>query len=222
MARWSEGLDPMKRFRVLITSGPTREPLDPVRYLSNASSGRMGAALAAEALRRGCDVDVVSGPAEFPLPRDARVVRASTAESMLAAALELHPRCDILIGAAAVCDFRPRAPLASKRAREGGSWNIELVPNPDILAALGKRKGERIHAGFALETGAAAQAIARARAKLEAKNLDWIVLNPAESIGAESSRFRLLPRSGQDVELGVCSKEDLARELLLRLLPQGR
>ena len=200
--------------RLLITCGPTREPLDPVRYLSNASSGRMGMAIAAEAVARGHSVDLVLGPVEAALPPPgAGVRRVITCAEMLAACRELHPGCDAVIGAAAVCDFRPRAPETSKRAR-AGAWTLELVPNPDILAELGRTKGGRIHAGFALETAAGAEAMDRARAKLASKALDWIVLNGPEALGAETGRYVLIGRQVPPQDLGLLPKEELARRLL--------
>jgi phosphopantothenoylcysteine decarboxylase / phosphopantothenate---cysteine ligase len=200
--------------RILITCGPTREPIDPVRYLSNASTGRMGIALAAEALRRGHEVDLVLGPVEVHPPPGARVVPAVTCADMLAACRALHPACRAVIGAAAVCDFRPRELLPAKRTRDSGAWALDLVPNPDILSDLGRSKGSRIHAGFALETGAGAEAVGRAREKLERKNLDWIVLNGPEALGREEAAYILLGRGRPPLDLGRLPKTDLAHRLL--------
>jgi phosphopantothenoylcysteine decarboxylase/phosphopantothenate--cysteine ligase len=200
--------------RILITCGPTRERLDPVRYLSNRSSGRTGLAIAAEALARGHQVDLVLGPVELPPPSGARVVPVVTCEEMLAACLSLHPRSEAVIGAAAVSDFRPAVPLDQKRPRRGGSWSIDLVPNPDILHELSRQKGSRVHAGFALETGSAEEALERAREKLIEKDLDWIVLNSPEALGGEGASYHLLGRSGPAQALGRLSKHALARRLL--------
>ncbi len=211
--------------RLLVTSGPTREPLDPVRFLSNASSGRMGAAIASEALSRGLEVDIVTGPVEHQPPDGARVWRVVTASEMLERCRELHAECDLLIGAAAVCDFRPAdGSLSSKRSRGDDPWTIELVPNPDILAELGRSKGDRVHAGFALETVTGEAAIERARDKLRRKRLDWIVLNPAPTIGAGGGDFHLIGPSGEAEALGQLTKAALAAALLDRMLgekPRG-
>jgi phosphopantothenoylcysteine decarboxylase/phosphopantothenate--cysteine ligase len=208
--------------RVLITSGPTREPLDPIRFLSNASTGRMGAALAAAALRRGHEVDLVAGPSEAPPPAGVNRVAVTTALEMLAACERLHPACDAVIGAAAVSDYRPRRRLEEKRPRSDGPWTLELEPNPDILEELGRRKGGRIHAGFALETLPAPAALRRAQEKLLRKNLDWIVLNSVQAIGSDSGTFILIPRQGPEIRLGALSKEALAAILIERMLPEKR
>lgn len=205
--------------RILITSGPTREAIDPVRFLSNASSGRMGAALARAALKAGHEVDVVTGPAEVPLPGATRVVRVVSALQMLEACHELYPSCDVLIGAAAVADYRPAARLESKRPRDPGPWILELVPNPDILAELGAKaaSSSKTHVGFALQTGVLETALARAREKLAKKHLDWIVLNWADAIASDSGDFWLLQRGGSEESLGEISKDDLATRLLERV-----
>jgi len=200
--------------RILITCGPTREPLDPVRYLSNSSSGRTGLLLAEEALRRGHRVDLVLGPVGLAPPAGARVIPVVTCAEMLAACREAHPRSDAVIGAAAVCDFRPRAASTEKR-RRGAPWLLELVPNPDILEDLGKRKGPRVHAGFALETESEPDAaIAHAREKLEKKRLDWVVINSPEALGGEEGFYLLLGREGPARNLGRLRKSELASALL--------
>ncbi len=201
--------------RILITSGPTREPLDSVRYLSNPSSGRTGMALAEEAIRRGHEVDLVLGPVEIPTPPGARVHRVVTCAEMLAACRKLHPDCDALIGAAAVADFRPENPVSGKRNRGDGPWRIDLTPNPDILGELGAPKGRRVHAGFALETVESLdEAIPRARLKLEKKRLDWIVVNTPRSLGGDSGVYLVLGRTGPPLRWEELSKRELARRLL--------
>ena len=197
--------------RVLITAGPTRESLDPVRFISNASSGQQGIALAEEALARGLDVDLVHGPLEWKTPAGATPHPVTTAEEMLAACRRLHPSCDYMIGAAAVSDYRPRDPARSKRKRDGAPWILELVPTEDILATLGKEKGKRVHAGFALETE---NLVDNAMRKLRSKSLDWIVANSPEAIGTATSRCILLGADGTRLELGVTSKREVARQLL--------
>ena len=196
--------------RVLITAGPTREFLDPVRFLSNASSGRQGAALAAEALARGWIVELVHGPLEVPPPTGARLHRVTSAAEMLDRCRMLHPACNAVIAAAAVSDYRPREALPAKRRRQGNGWNLELLPTVDVVAELGKSKGDRIHIGFALETESPRENAAR---KLRAKNLDWIVANLPEAIGAGSGVYLLLGANGAETALGKLSKEELAARL---------
>lgn len=194
--------------RALITAGPTREPLDPVRFLSNASSGRQGVALAREGLARGWAIDLVHGPLEVGLPPGVVPHRVETAREMLVRSLELHPRSRVVIGAAAVADFRPRRALEEKRRRGGGTWVLELEPTEDVLAKLGEEKGDRVHVGFALET---AGWLESAALKLEAKNLDWVVANRPEAIGRDQGHFVLLGAGGERRDLGVVTKEALAR-----------
>lgn len=200
----------MPRPRVLITAGPTREPLDPVRFLSNASTGAQGVALSAEALRRGYAVDLVHGPLEVPPPRGARLYPVETAREMLEACQALHPRCAVVIGAAAVSDYRPLRRLRQKRRRGNKAWTLALVPNEDILERLGRKKGGRVHAGFALESG---DLVASARRKLHKKRLDWIVANRPDAIGASSSRYLLIGSDGAVQDLGKRTKASLARAL---------
>jgi phosphopantothenoylcysteine decarboxylase/phosphopantothenate--cysteine ligase len=201
--------------RILITCGPTREAIDRVRFLTNASSGRTGLAIAEEALARGHQVDLVLGPIELPPPAQAHVVPVTSCAEMLAACLRLHPLCQAVIGAAAVSDFRPAAPLDVKRGREDGAWKLELVPNPDILAELGEKKGARVHVGFALQLEAeTARALEKAREKLRSKHLDWIVANGLDALGGEEGTYFLLGRSGPPEELGRIGKRALSRRLI--------
>jgi len=211
---------------MLITAGPTREPLDPVRFISNASTGAQGAALAGEAIARGWEVDLVHGPLEAEIPPGPRAHPVTTALEMLEACRELHPTALAVIGAAAVSDFRPRDASTAKRKRDGGPWLLELVPTDDILAELGRNKEGKVHAGFALEVE---DRESNALRKLAEKNLDWLVLNGPEAIGAARSRFVLLGKDGARAELGLLTKKELACALLDavestldRLRPQGR
>jgi phosphopantothenoylcysteine decarboxylase/phosphopantothenate--cysteine ligase len=197
--------------RILILSGPTREPLDPVRYISNASSGLQGRALVEEALGRGHAVDLIEGPVALEPPAGALFERVTSAAEMLARAIERHPSCDALIAAAAVSDFRPLAFSSSKRKRGAGGWTLELVPTEDILLALAARKGDRVHAGFALETEEARE---NGRRKLREKRLDWIAVNSPAAIGAGGGDYCLLGADGSCRELGRLSKRALAAKLL--------
>lgn len=196
--------------RLLLTAGPTREPIDPVRFLSNASTGRQGVALAIEAASRRWRVDLVHGPLEVAVPAGVHAHSVGSSEDMYRACLRLHESCDVLIGAAAVSDYRPVRTLEAKRKRTRERWTLELEPTRDILGELGGRKGTRVHVGFALETD---RLLENARRKLESKNLDLIVANPAEAIGAETSRYVLLDRAGDVRELGTLTKSELARVL---------
>lgn len=161
---------------VLITAGPTREALDPVRYLSNRSSGRMGYALAAAAARRGARVRLISGPTALPVPAGVERLEVTTAAEMAAAALAEFEACTLAICAAAVADYRPVAPQPQKIQKTAERLQLELVRNPDILAELGRRKTRQRLVGFAAETDSAA-ARERARDKRAAKHADLMVLN---------------------------------------------
>jgi len=199
--------------RLLITAGPTREPLDPVRYLSNRSSGAMGMALAAEAVKRGHIVRLVLGPVALEPPPGVSVTRVETALEMLEAVLELLPGADAILCAAAVADYRPASRSAEKLKRNAIE-RLELVENPDIAAAVGARRGNRPSFIFALETS---RGLERARAKLEAKNADLCVLNSPAAIGAERACYTLVRRDGTTEELDGRSKSELAARLLSEL-----
>ena len=195
--------------RLLLTAGPTREPLDPVRYLSNRSTGRVGFAIAEEALRRGHEVQIVLGPVDRPPPAGAELVHVETAEEMLAAVLERLEGSDAVICSAAVADYRP-ARRRSRKIKHGELKGIELVENPDIAAEVGKRRQERPLCVFALESE---DGVANARRKLEEKNADLCVLNAPEAIGASAATFTLVRRDGTQTELGHIDKATLAATL---------
>lgn len=220
LGRLLGGGGPLEGRRVLLTSGPTREPLDPVRYLGNRSSGRMGFALAAAAWRRGAEVTVVSGPTSLEPPVGVELVPVETAAEMDAAVRERVGDADVTVYAAAVADYRPAAPSEEKRKRDrdGGEWTVSLVANPDV--ALGTRDLRRegsVSVGFALETG---DLLANAAAKREAKGFDLVVANPAGEPGAgfesETNRATLLGQ-GEPEPLPTMSKDDLAEEILDRV-----
>lgn len=204
--------------RVLITSGSTREPVDPVRFIGNRSSGKMGRALAFEALRRGAEVTVVTGPAEVDPPRAAEVVRVETAAEMAEAVAQHAPQADVFIAAAAVADYRVDSP-ASRKHKRGEGLTLTLAENPDILArtAAAKRDGQVI-VGFAAETDDLER---NARAKLERKRLDLLVANevggPDCAFGSDSARAMLLSADGPTEDLSLLSKEDLAERLFDRI-----
>ena len=203
--------------RVLVTAGPTREPLDPVRFLGNRSSGRQGYAIAEEAARRGATVTLVSGPTELRDPFGVTTVRVETAAQMLAAVQEAYVKSDWVIAAAAVADFRPATAAPSKLKKDEAPGTITLERTVDILAELGADKGARILVGFAAETGDPA---ASARGKLAAKNLDMVVANDVTEPGAgfEVSTNRVTLVTADGVESLPCmDKSAVARILLDRV-----
>ena len=185
-------MPPSRRPRLLITAGPTREYLDPVRYLSNDSSGRMGLALAEAARRRGLPVTLVHGPLALRPPPGLRAVAVVSAAEMLAACAPLWPRHDALIMAAAVADYTPARPARSKRRKSSAPLVLRLRPTVDILAALStERRADQVLVGFALEDRAPRRSAER---KLRAKGLDAIVLNRPDAIGARGVALELLVR----------------------------
>lgn len=203
--------------KLVVTAGPTRERWDAVRYLSNRSSGKMGFALAAEAVKRGADAVLVSGPAALADPPGVRVVRVESAAEMYEAVKSEWADADALVMAAAVADYRPADPLARKRKKGDGPLAVELERTTDILADLGKDKGHRILVGFAAETE---EVVERAKDKLERKGLDLIVANRVsgdeDAMGADASRVWILDSSGTEA-LPVLEKGLLAGRILDRL-----
>jgi len=206
----------MTGLRVLIGAGRTEEPLDPVRVLTNRSSGRMGFALAEAARDRGAQVTVVAGPVSVDAPAGVDVVSVTTALQMERAMTERGPKANVVIMAAAVADYRPARPSPQKIKRDGGSLDIKLVPNPDILAGLGAaKKKEQIVVGFALETD---DGVENARKKLAAKNADLIVLNtPEEALGSETNLVTLIEARAV-TELPEASKREVAEHILDRVM----
>jgi len=204
--------------RVLITAGPTREPIDPVRFLSNASTGTMGLALAREALARGATVDLILGPTEAVPPPQARTVRVGTAQEMRDAVMARIAGVDIAIAAAAVADWRPRERFAHKVKKHPGDESLALERTPDVLAELGTR-GVPYLVGFAAETD---DLEAHAREKLERKALDAIAVNdvssPSSGFGTGENELVLLHRSGARDELVRAPKSVLARRMWDALL----
>jgi phosphopantothenoylcysteine decarboxylase/phosphopantothenate--cysteine ligase len=198
---------------VLVTAGPTREKIDPVRYLTNRSSGRMGYAIAEAALRRGARVLLVSGPVTIAAPGAAELAQVETAEEMRAVVLRLLPESTVLIKTAAVADFRPKAAAAQKIKREG-EMTLELEPTADILAEVTRRKTSQIIIGFAAETE---NVLENARKKLTSKSLDAIVVNDVsrEGIGFDSDRnaVTIISRS-EVIEVPETSKWEVAQRVL--------
>lgn len=206
---------------VVVTAGPTREPVDPVRFLSNRSSGRMGYALAAAAARRGARVVLVSGPVDLPPPFGVEVVRVRTAEEMRVAVHEARAGAHALLMAAAVADFAAR-PAESKIKKSGLGISLALEPTRDILAEVGRDKGDLLLVGFAAETE---DVVERARGKLRSKSLDFVVANEvsADGKGIESERnaVTILDRDGGAVEVPEASKAEVAERILDRVFGAG-
>lgn len=200
---------------VLVTAGPTREPLDPVRYLSNRSSGKMGYAIAQAAARRGARTLLVSGPTALEPPAGVEIASVTTAAEMRQAVLERWPQATIAIKAAAVADYRPRRQAAEKLKKSERTLTLELEPTEDILAEVGAQKGDRILVGFAAETG---QMLERAREKLRSKNLDLIVANdvsdPAAGFDSDYNTVTILGRDGLERHLSRMLKSQVAQEIL--------
>jgi phosphopantothenoylcysteine decarboxylase/phosphopantothenate--cysteine ligase len=197
--------------RILITAGPTREYLDDVRYLSNASSGRMGFALADAILAAGHQVVLACGPVMLTPPAECEVHNVETTEDLLRTCNDLFPQCDGVIATAAVCDYRPRSRFPGKLAKTGVSLELELVETADVLADLGSHKGDRWIVGFALESDEFAHV--NALRKLKEKNCDAIVLNRPTAIGAESNQIEVIDTAGATVARFAGSKADVATEL---------
>ncbi len=208
---------------VLITAGPTREPLDPVRFLSNRSSGKMGYALAAAAAHSGAQVTLVSGPVALPVPAGVECIRVETAEQMLHACRKVFAACHLLIACAAVSDYAPVEFHAQKIKRSGsGALTLTLRENPDIVAALAAgRKPDQYVVGFAAETEHLAQ---NAAAKLAAKRLDLIVANnvsqPDAGFETDTNRATLYWADGGQEALPLQSKQSMAEQILQRIHPR--
>jgi phosphopantothenoylcysteine decarboxylase / phosphopantothenate---cysteine ligase len=200
---------------VLITAGPTCEDLDPVRYLTNRSSGKMGYAVAEAAARRGAKTILISGPTSLEVPNGVQRVDVRTAEEMLRAVNENFGRATIAIFAAAVADYRPAKSFDQKIKREKETLTILLEPNADILATVAKNKGNRLVVGFAAETERVAE---NARKKLTAKNADIIVANDVTAEGAgfdvDTNVVTLFSRDGRDLALPRMSKTEVAQRIL--------
>ena len=203
---------------VLVTAGPTREPIDAVRFLSNPSSGRMGYAIAAAARDRGAAVILVCGPTSLEAPSGVRVIPVMTASEMRAAVLEHAQSAQVVIMAAAVSDFRPAERSARKVKKSEASLVLQLEPTEDILLSLGRNKGGRILVGFAAETD---DVLGNAKEKLERKNVDLIVANdigrPGAGFGTLTNAVTLIDRSGATKEIPLSSKADIARAILDRV-----
>jgi phosphopantothenoylcysteine decarboxylase/phosphopantothenate--cysteine ligase len=204
--------------RILVTAGPTHEPIDPVRFLGNRSSGKMGIAIAAEAAGRGADVTLVLGPGTVRPPRGVEVVRIETAEELRDAVLARFADVDAVVMAAAVADFRPKAVADAKLKKDQGIPELMLEPTPDVLAELGERKRSQVLVGFAAETG---DVEAAGRHKLQRKKLDLVVANQVgrdgTGFGSETNEAAILSSREGGVPLRRWTKSELATAICDRL-----
>jgi len=200
---------------ILITAGPTREPIDPVRYLTNRSSGKMGYALARCAQKRGANVTLISGPTNLDKPPGVNFISIETAQEMFLEVTKHFPKQDIIIKSAAVADYRPQSYNQQKIKKTADDLEIKLERNPDILSYLGEDKGERILVGFAAETNDLKE---NARKKLMKKNLDFIVANDVTAMGAgfgsDTNKVTLYFKDGSHKELPLLSKDEVANIIL--------
>ena len=201
--------------RVLVTAGPTREAVDPVRFISNRSSGRMGYALAGGAAKRGAEVVLVSGPSSLTPPEGVTVVHVDTAAEMADAALHHYDRSTVVIMAAAVADYRPKESRQEKIKKETAETVLELEMTADILREMGRQKEGQYLVGFALETEREREEGVK---KLKEKNLDLIAVNGTEGIDGATNRITLMERGGQVEELPLMDKEEAAGIILDRIV----
>lgn len=203
--------------KVVITAGPTREAIDPVRYISNHSSGKMGYALAVAAVEAGADTWLISGPTHLPVPERVTLINVTSAQEMLDATLEAVTGCHLFIGSAAVADYRPRHYMDQKIKKDASSMTLELEKNPDIIAAIAKLPQRPLTVGFAAETR---DVVAHANKKLNAKNLDAVIANDVSrtdiGFNSDNNQVFLVDAAGSE-ELPLMGKSQLARLLITRL-----
>ncbi len=208
----------LEGLKALITAGPTIEWIDPVRIVTNRSTGKMGYALARAAWRRGAEVTLVTGPTHLDPPKGIEVITVNTAEEMREAVLNNYREKDMVIKAAAVSDYKPLRKTQEKEKKKGIPITVEMIPTPDILAELGKDKGDITLVGFAAET---TDHIANAIDKIKKKNLDLIVVNDVSredrGFAADSNEVRMIDREGNEEAVPLMSKEDVADRILDRV-----
>ncbi len=208
----------LQGLKTLITAGPTIEYIDPVRMMSNKSTGKMGYAIAKAARRRGADVTLVSGPTHLDPPKGIHMLSVETAEEMKEAVMDHYKDKDVIIKAAAVGDYRPLDKAKEKQKKKAGKTIVEMIPTPDILAELGKDKGDRILVGFAAET---TDHVANALDKIQKKNLDLIVLNDVSKddrgFAAETNEVRMIDSKGNEEVVPLMKKDEVADKILDRI-----
>ena len=219
VARLLENKSSLNGRRIVVTAGATRESIDPVRFISNHSSGKMGVALARAAWRRGAEVQLIAGHVDIPVPPEIRATRAESVEEMAQAVAAALPKADALIMAAAPADFRPAEVASQKIKKAKSAPRIELEPTVDILkSTISKRKKNSVIVGFALETS---DGVKNARDKLKSKELDYVVLNdatePGAGFGVDTNRVTIIGRDGTEEALELMSKSDVAEAILDRI-----
>ncbi len=219
IGRLLESESPLSGKNVVVTAGATRESIDPVRFISNHSSGKMGIAIARAAWRRGADVTLIAGHVDVPLPGELKTINTSTVGEMSRAVAKALPSADVLVMAAAPADFRPATKAKQKIKKGSAAPTIDLEQTEDILkSSIAKRKKKSVIVGFALET---TDGISNARQKLTSKSLDLVVLNdatePGAGFGVDTNRVTLIDRAGKEEQLQLMSKADLAELLLDRI-----
>jgi phosphopantothenoylcysteine decarboxylase/phosphopantothenate--cysteine ligase len=219
VGRLLESESPLSGKKVVVTAGATREAIDPVRFISNHSSGKMGIAIAKAAWRRGAEVTLIAGHVDVPLPGELKTIATATVQEMSKAVAKALPSADVLVMAAAPADFRPATEAKQKIKKGKSAPKIDLEQTEDILkSTIAKRKKKSVIVGFALET---TNGISNARDKLKSKSLDLVVLNDATESGAgfgvDTNRVTLIDRAGNEEELELMSKTDLAEILLDRI-----
>lgn len=204
----------LKGKRVIITSGPTHEAIDPVRFIGNHSSGKMGVALAESFRNAGAEVLVISGPAQF-MPENVELIKVDSAEEMLEETQKRFSTCDIAVFAAAVADYRPVNPSSEKIKKSENSLEISLIKNPDIAYELGKKKNGQFNIGFALET---TKEETHAKEKLQKKNFDLIVLNSLNDSGAgfqkDTNKVTFFDKDNKEVKFELKSKKEVAADIV--------
>jgi len=205
----------LKGLRILVTAGPTREYLDPIRFITNPSSGKMGYAIAAACAERGADVELVSGPVSISPPPGVRLHRVETAQEMFEKVMDIFPSCQMVFKAAAVGDYRPETCYPTKIKKDRDRLTVTLVKNPDILKELGKRKGSCILVGFAAETENIEE---YAMKKMREKNLDFIVANDVTRQGAgfgkDTNEGLLITRQGEVINIPQMDKMEFAHRII--------
>jgi phosphopantothenoylcysteine decarboxylase / phosphopantothenate---cysteine ligase len=201
--------------RFLVTAGPTREPIDPIRYLSNRSSGKMGYAIAEAAIESGHEVVLISGPTQIDPPHGAKLISLLTSDEMFDAANQHAANCDILVMAAAVADYKPAKFAPEKIKKHAEKLSLELVPTRDILATIGRQDRSFLLVGFAAETENLEE---NARQKLRGKNLDVVVANdvrdPKLGMESDENEVIILFRNGETKKISRSTKKNIARELV--------
>lgn len=214
---------PLLGKKIVVTAGPTRERIDPVRYISNFSSGKMGYAMAEAAAELGADTVLISGPVDLPNPSGVKLVQVESAAEMLESVLSYYVDASMVIKSAAVADYRPKEQHAQKMKKKDGDSTIELERTTDILKTLGDKKEKQILVGFAAETN---DAIGYGKSKLTNKNLDYIIVNdvtdPGGGFGNDTNVVTLLTRKGNQYPFESMQKNELAKVLLKTIIAEER